>query len=132
MIEINQSYQVKKGDIIEFDYRIFSLWENSQIQAILEKINNDGKMLVLDYELSSSNFYSDLLKIKVEILQNPFPVLLLVVAIAAIGTSLFIYLSLDKIYLISEKAPETVTAGINLLSLALLFGGGLFAFKLFK
>lgn len=132
MNEISQNFQVQIGDIIEFDYKIACIWEDSQIQSIISKLYEDGRMTVVDYEIIPNDFYSDVLKLKVKVLQNPFPVLVLIIAIAAISTSLFLYLSLDKIYLISREVPEVITGGVSIGILALLLGGGILVYMAFK
>lgn len=130
--EITQNFEVQKGDIIEFDYKILSLWEADQIEAILNKVNEDGRMSVVDYEIIKNNWYSDVLKVQVRILQNPFPLMILIFAIASIATSMFIYLSLSKIYLISREVPGAVTGGIGAISLGVIAVIGIIAFMIFS
>jgi hypothetical protein len=97
------------------------LWEQSQIESIVEKINADGRMQVLSYNVDVKNsWYSDLVSFQVKVLQNPFPVLILVMAIGAIGTSLFVYLSLNKIFLISREVPQAMTGITSTVSLGLI------------
>ncbi len=121
MQEINQGFSVQKGDVIQFDYKLLSLWGQSQIISIVEKINADGRMQVLSYDVDVKNsWYSDLVSFQVKVLQNPFPVLILVIAIGTIATSLFVYLSLDKIYLISRELPEAATGITSTISLGLI------------
>jgi len=121
MQEITQGFQVQIGDVIQFDYSLICLWEQSQIESIVEKINADGRMQVLSYNVDVKNsWYSDLVSFQVKVLQNPFPVLILVMAIGAIGTSLFVYLSLNKIFLISREVPQAMTGITSTVSLGLI------------
>lgn len=135
MQEIAQNYQVQNGDVIQFDYKIVAIYEQSQIESIISKINEDPRMSVLGYNVEPSSWFNDLLHIQVKVNQNPFPVLLLVMAIAAVATSLFIYLTLDKIYLISREVPAAVTGGLstmNLAIVAIIAGIALYGLKIFK
>jgi hypothetical protein len=119
--EITQGFQVQIGDVIQFDYSLVCLWEQSQIESIVEKINADGRMQVISYNVDVKNsWYSDLVSFQVKVLQNPFPVLILVMAIGAIATSLFVYLSLNKIFLISREVPQAVTGITSTVSLGLI------------
>lgn len=132
MQEITQNFEVQKGDTIEFDYKILSLWENDQIEAILNRINEDGRMEIAGYEIVPNNWYSDVLKIQIRILQNPFPLVVLVIAIASIATAIFVYLSLDKIYLISREVPEAITGGVGAISLGIIAIIGVVVFMIFS
>ena len=111
---INQDYLLKKGDLIEMQFRILSIFQNWQIDSIIEKLKEDPRWIVIDYELVNSTWYSDRLHVKLKILQNPFPLLLVIVAVSSIAVSAFIYLSFDKAELIAEEIPETTKFGIGL------------------
>jgi len=132
MQEITQNFEVQTGDIIELDYKILSLWEDAQIEAILNKINEDGRMEIAGYEIVSNNWYSDVLKIQIRVLKNPFPLVVLVVAIASIATAIFVYLSLDKMYLISREVPEVIAGGVGAVSLGIIAVIGLIVFMIFS
>ncbi len=136
MQEINQGFSVQKGDVIQFDYKLLCLWEQSQIKSIVEKINADGRMQVLSYNVDVKNsWYSDLVSFQVKVLQNPFPVLILVLAIGAIATSLFIYLSLDKVYLLSREVPgatANITSTISLGLIAVIVVAVVYGLKIFR
>lgn len=135
MQEITQNFQVQTGDIVQFDYSIISLWEQSQINTIISRMNRDPRMSVVGYEVERSTWYSDILHIQVKIAQNPFPIILIVLAIGAIATSLFVYLSLNKIYLVSREAPQVVsgiTSTISLGFIAVIAIAGFFLIRTFK
>lgn len=123
MKEISQSYQLKKGDRIELHYRILSVFEDAQINYLLSNINEDGRMIVEDYELENSTWYSDRLKIRIRVISNPFPLAILILAIGSIATSIFVYLSFDKAYLIARESPEILTeftGSFSLIAIAII------------
>ena len=111
---ISRDYLLKKGDLIEMQFRILSIFQDWQIDNIIEKLKEDPRWVVTDYELVNSTWYSDRLHVKLKILQNPFPLLLVIVAVSSIAVSAFIYLSFDKAELIMEEIPETTKFGIGL------------------
>jgi hypothetical protein len=128
MKEVTTSYQVKKGDQLQFEYTIQTLWSEDQIKSILDRVNTDPKLSVLDYEIVTHNWQDvgvygeygmllDKLIVKIEVLQNPFPVMILIAMIVATGGLYFLSLTLDKIYLISESIPETAKAGFSYMAL---------------
>jgi hypothetical protein len=89
-------------------------------------------MEIAGYEIVPNNWYSDVLKIQIRILQNPFPLVVLVIAIASIATAIFVYLSLDKIYLISREVPEAITGGVGAISLGIIAIIGVVVFMIFS
>jgi len=126
MKEVTTSYQVKKGDRLQFEFTIQTLWSEDQIKSIVERINTDPKLNVIDYEIVSHDWkdmgmygeYATLLDkliVRVEVLQNPFPVMVLIAMIVATGGIYFLSLTLDKIYLISESIPETAKTGLSII-----------------
>lgn len=134
MKEITSNYQVKKGDQIQFEFTIQTLWSEEQIKSVLERINTDPKLRVMEYKTVAHDWrdvgmygeYATLLDkliVKVEVLQNPFPVMILIAMMVATAGLYFISLTLDKIYLISESIPETAKTGLSFLTLI----GGAFA-----
>jgi hypothetical protein len=133
MKEVTTSYQVKKGDQLQFEYTIQTLWSEDQIKSILDRVNTDPKLSVLDYEIVTHNWQDvgvygeygmllDKLVVKIEVLQNPFPVMILIAMIVATGGLYFLSLTLDKVYLISESIPETVKTGLSMVTIL----GGVF------
>jgi len=135
MQQISNDFQVKNGDIVQFDYKIMAIYEQPQINSIITKIDSDPRMSVVSYSVESSSWLNDILHIEVQVAQNPFPLLLLILAISAIGTSLFIYLTFDKAYLISREIPEVITGGLNTLNLgliALIAGVAVYGLRMFK
>ena len=135
MKEVTTSYQVKKGDQLQFEYTIQTLWSEDQIKSILDRVNTDPKLTVLDYEIVTHNWQDvgvygeygallDKLIVKIEVLQNPFPVMILIAMIVATGGLYFLSLTLDKVYLISESIPETAKTGLSfVMVLGAVFAG---------
>ena len=121
---ISRDYLLKKGDLIEMQFRILSIFQDWQIDSIIEKLKEDPRWIVIDYELVNSTWYSDRLHVKLKILQNPFPLLLIIVAVSSIAVSTFIYLSFDKAELIMEELPETTKFGIGLFIIILIAAAG--------
>jgi len=120
MNEITQNYQCKTGDVIQLNYKLISVWEQAQINSVMEQINSDPRMTVVFSTVLPSTWYSDTLQIQIQVRENPFPLVILILAIAAISTSIFLYLSLDKIYLISTQAPQAVSGITSTISLGIL------------
>jgi len=136
MKEVTTNYQVKKGDQLQFEFTIQTLWSEDQIKSIVERINTDPKLNVIDYEIVSHDWkdvgmygeYATLLDkliVRVEVLQNPFPVMVLIAMIVAMGGLYFLSLTLDKVYLLSESIPDTVKSGFSTLA---LIGGAVIGF----
>ena len=121
---IGRDYLLKKGDLIEMQFKILSIFENWQIDSIIEKLKEDPRWIITDYELVNSTWYSDRLHVKLKILQNPFPLLLVIVAVSSIAVSAFIYLSFDKAELIMEELPETTKFGLGLFIIILIATAG--------
>lgn len=133
MQEITQGYEVKKGDVLELHYNILSFWTNDQIDSLCEKIEASGKMSVQDYSIEKQSAWMndpdygwtprDKLILKVEVIENPFPVLILVALIAGTAGLIFLSISLDKIYLIAKETPQALsTVGLGLFTILVIAG----------
>lgn len=120
------NYQVKKGDQLQFEFTIQTLWSEDQIKSILEQVNTDPKLRIIDYETVAHDWKDvgmygeyaallDKLIVRVEVLQNPFPVMVLIAMIIASSGIYFLSLTLDKVYLISESIPETAKTGLSMI-----------------
>lgn len=131
MKEITSNYEVKKGDRLSFEFSIRSFWNAGQIKSALETVNQDPKLRVLDYrieehtwqEIGISSWIFDKLIVEIEVIQNPFPVMILAALIVSTVGLYFLSVTLDKMYLISESIPETAKTGLSMLALI----GGAFA-----
>lgn len=140
MKEVTTNYQVKKGDQLQFEYTIQTLWSEDQIKSILDRVNTDPKLRVLDYNIVSHDWQTigvygeygtllDKLIVKIEVLENPFPVMVLIALIVATSGLYFLSLTLDKVYLISESIPETAKTGLSML---VMLGGAFVGYLMLK
>jgi len=122
-MEVSQVEQAKIGDVFDFHYSIKGFGKQGQIDSLVHKLDQDPRWEVVEApEFDGKNK----LKIRVRILENPFPIVLVVAAIGAIGAGLFCFLSLDKI----EKIVATPAgAAIGLGTIAL---GAITLWKFFK
>ena len=120
-VEVPQSEQARIGDVFDFLYTIRGLGKQGQINGLVTELDTDPRWQVLEYDLQDSH-----LRIRVKVLQNPFPIILVVAAIGAIGTGLFVYLSLDKV----EKVVSSPAGAMTMLGI--LGVAGLFLLKGFR
>lgn len=121
--EISQDYEVKVGDKLEMNFQILSIFTDAQVNYLINKVNEDGKVRVDNYRVENHSFFSDILIIEATVVQNPFPLALILIAITSIAGGLFIYLSLQKVYLIATEAPlAAASVGIGFLA-AVVIGG---------
>lgn len=109
MKKIDSDYQCKNGDIIRLDFSIINLAKDSQITALLDKLATHQMLKIIEIKTEKSSFFRSTLSVTGEIRNNPFPVSLLITSITTIGVSVFVYLTISEIYLISEKAVPKVT-----------------------
>lgn len=91
-MEVSQAEQARVGDVFDFFYTIRGWGKQGQINSLVNELDRDPRWEVKEFALDNSS-----LRIRVKILQNPFPLVLVVAAIGAIGTGLFVFLSLDKV-----------------------------------
>ena len=68
--------------------------------SLTHKLDTDPRWKVSEYDYDEA---TGKLRIRVEILKNPFPVVLIVAVIGVIGAGLFAWLSLDKIEIITAR-----------------------------
>jgi len=120
-VEVPQSEQAKIGDVFDFFYTITGFGKQGQINGLVTELDTDPRWQVVEYDLQDSH-----LRIRVKVLQNPFPIILVVAAIGAIGTGLFVYLSLDKV----EKVVASPAGALTMLGV--LGVAGLFLLKGFR
>lgn len=140
MQEVTTSYQVTKGDQLQFEFTIQTLWSEEQVKSALDQINTDPRLRVIGHEIVAHDWKDvgvygeyavllDKLIVKVEVLQNPFPVMILIAMIIGVTGLYFLSLSLDKVYLIAKgviegigELPGAAKAGLSMLTLV---GGAL-------
>lgn len=135
-MQIDQSFQVQTGDQIELYFNILSLFEQSQMDSLMEQISSDPRFDLYDYEIINKNWYSDTLLLKVKIIQNPFPLLAIVIAIATVGTSVFLYLTFSKAELISRtlgtEGAGSIASTMKNISIGILLVIGIGAYLLLR
>lgn len=107
--EVVQTEQAKKGDVLDFFYTVKGWGKQGQIESLVRKLDEDQRWKVKEYDFNPD---TSKLRIRVEVVQNPFPIIIIVAAVGAIGTGLFCWLSLDKIeQVISTPVGGLVMAG---------------------
>ena len=118
-IEVPQSEQARVGDVFDFFYTIRGIGKQGQINGLVSKLDEDRRWQVKEYDLQDGR-----LRLRVKVLQNPFPIVLVVAAIGAIGTGLFVFLSLDKVEKVvaSPAGALTMVGAVGVGVLILLRG----------
>jgi hypothetical protein len=101
----------QKGDRLLLIYNIVSVFEESQKNALVDKINQDGRLRVVGaiIEKASDTVLTDRVHITVDVLQNPWMTLAVVSFIVGLGTALFLYLTFDSAWYVGragEKKPS--------------------------
>ena len=117
-MDISQAYKTVKGDVLDLFYTVSGWGKQGQIESLVHELDQDVRWKVIEYDWQDPK-----LRIRVEIVVNPLPVIIIVAAIGAIGAGLFCWLSLDKVEkIISDPIGGAAIAGIVLL-------GGLLFYK---
>ena len=114
-VEVPQSEQARIGDVFDFHYTIRGLGKQGQINGLITELDTDPRWKVIEYDLQDSH-----LRIRVKVLQNPFPIVLVIAAIGAIGTGLFVFLSLDKVEKVIASPAGALTM-VGLVGVGALF-----------
>lgn len=113
-MEVSQAEQARKGDVFDFHYIASGWCKQAKIESLVHKLDQDMRWRVDEFQYDEE---TGKLRIRVEVLENPFPVIIIVAAIGAIGAGLLAWLSLDKI----EKITTHPVAGLT--ALAAVIGG---------
>lgn len=111
MNEVSQFENAKNGETYDFHYIMRGWGKQGQVESLVNQLDEDPRWKVLNTTMPDETH----LVIRVKIVKNPFPLLLIVGAIGAIGTGFFLWLSLDKI----EKISESPMAAFGLLGIGL-------------
>jgi hypothetical protein len=119
--EVSLQDQANIGDVFDFFYTVKGWGKQGQIESLVRKLDEDQRWKVDEYEFDPE---TSKLRIRVEIVQNPFPVIIVIAAIGAIGTGLFCWLSLDSV----EKIVSKPIGGLAMLG---VIATGLMALKRF-
>lgn len=114
-MEIPESHELRIGDRIDMFYTVSGWCKRGKIESLVHEVDQDLRWAIRAYDYNED---TGKLRLRVEIVQNPFPVMVVVVAVAAVGAGLFAWLSLDKI----EKIVTDPVAGLAVLGVVI---GGL-------
>ena len=121
-MEVSQAEQARIGDVFDFHYSIKGFGKQGQIESLVHKLDLDPRWEVQEFDFDGENK----LRIRVKILINPFPVVIVIGVIGAIGAGLFCFLSLDKIEKIIAS-PVGAAMGLGTLLI-----GAIALWKFFK
>jgi hypothetical protein len=122
MMEVSQAEQARIGDVFDFHYSIRGFGKQGQINSLVHELDQDLRWEVQEFDFDGENK----VRIRVKILQNPFPVVIVIGVIGAIGAGLFCFLSLDKIEKI-VATPAGAVIGLGTIAL-----GAITLWKFFK
>jgi len=112
-----ETHQVKIGETYRLTYRERFFTTQGQIDTVMADMARDPRWKIVDYTKDGQKHIFTL-----RILENPFPLALVIAAVAASAVSVFVFLSLDKIEQIAGPF-----AGPSILLIA-----GALAFMVFK
>ncbi len=101
----------EKGDRLLFIYNIVSVFEESQKTALVDRINQDGRLKVVGamIEKKSDTVLTDRVHITVDVLQNPWYIVAVIAFIAGLATRLLLYLTFESAWFVGragEKKPS--------------------------
>lgn len=111
------THQVKVGDVYRLSYTEKFWATQGQVDSVLAEMARDPRWKIVDYTKDGQKHVFTL-----KILMNPFPLVIVIGALAASAVSVFLFLSLDKIEQIAGPF-----AGPSILLIA-----GALAFMAFK
>ena len=123
-IEIDKNEALSPGDIVELHYKTIGLaWITAaQVSMLESKLQNQS-----NYQLLSTQVDNNRIIIKVKIVEPQgvtiqhaaISPMLIIKAVAVIGAGVLIWLSLDKIYKITESpAGKVLVGGLGSMALA--------------
>lgn len=108
-MEVSQAYEVKTGDVLDFHYSVSGWCKQAKIESLVHKLDLDPRWAVKEFEYNEE---TGKLRLRLEVIQNAWPVIIIIAAIAAIGAGLFAWLSLDKIEkIISSPVGAALSLG---------------------
>ncbi|MBA7476276.1 hypothetical protein ES707_11659 [subsurface metagenome] len=110
-MEVSQYENAKIGDVYDFYYTMTGWGKQGQVESLSRELDQDPRWTVINIQRVDDSR----IIIRVRVIKNPFPLLLIVGAIGAIGTGLFLWLSLDKI----EKITEGPVVSFGILGLGI-------------
>lgn len=110
-MEVSQFENARNGEVYDFHYIMRGWGKQGQIESLVNDLDEDQRWVVVSANMADDSR----LVIRIKVVKNPFPLLLIVGAIGSIGTGLFLWLSLDKI----EKISQSPVASFGILGLGL-------------
>lgn len=116
-MEISESEQLRKGDVVDLHYTVSGWCTRGKIESLVHQLDQDMRWEVKEFEYDETK---GKVRIRVKVIENPFPVVLIIVAVGAIGAGLFAWLSLDKI---EKITTSPIGAALGLGSVAALVLG---------
>lgn len=115
-MEIPESTEAKVGDIFDLYYSVSGWWTKGKVESLVYRIDQDPRWKITRYDYDEPN---DKLRLRVEIVANPFPIVVVVAAIGVAAAGLFAWLSLDKIEKITTS-PVGAAMGLGTVAAAVL------------
>ena len=114
-----KNYEAVKGERLELHFSILTLpvISNIQKQLITSQLAKDPHIKVLSVDYIAGD-----LIVNVEILDNPFPLILLIGSVTAILGGWFIWASLSKVYKIIDDPAIRSTINIGLIVVSAIVG----------
>ena len=80
-----------------------------QIKSLVHELDQDPRWTIEEYDYDDE---TGKLRIRIRIVQNPFPLIVVVVAIGAIGAGLFAWLTMESIdKVVSSPAGAAISMG---------------------
>lgn len=107
-MEVPESHEAKIGDVFDLHYSVSGWCKRSKIESLVHEVDVDPRWAITQYEYNEE---TGKLRIRAKIVQNPFPIMVLIVSVAAVGAGLFAWLSLDKV----EKIVADPVIGLSVL-----------------
>jgi len=112
LIENPGAYEATRGETLELHFTILTMPVISEVQkkAIQAGIEKDRHLLIKKIDTAPGY-----LIITVEVIDNPFPLILIIGSITAILSGWFIWSSVAKVYKIVESPEARKTINIGLI-----------------
>lgn len=102
---IDQSFEMQIGDVYQMDFQILSIWQQSQIDYIMDSLNDDGRVSINSYSIDPAgvSWLYDTLHITATVNRPMSPLVVLITLIVGIiAAGILLNLLFDKAYLISR------------------------------
>ena len=108
-----ETYQVKSGDKVIMTFTVTGTWPETRVVEVIEELNRDPRWVVDFWRRPSESE----LEVHLIVVENPFVVGAIIVAVTVIAGGLFLYMTVSKVEVISREAPLAMAgAGIGILA----------------